>query len=148
VTLYSQRLGTLKKEFSEMLKKQRGKYSFTVNQQKVYDFVIGKSTIAQFDINGEQYFLKRGNSKQGFEHILLGHYCQGCKGQITARDILNIANIIKNGRCLTDIELKNGNIGYAQKKNEFTYKIILNRERNGNWVISMFSNKEERSDCS
>lgn len=127
---------------SQIVKKQRGKYPLKEYQQIMYDFILGKRSIAQFEINNEQYFLKRGTSHFGFEHIILRHYGQECDGAITARDILNIANIIKNGRVLTDAELqKRGTSGYAQIKNNEKYVVILNKERNGHWIITFFSSK-------
>ncbi|NEW59927.1 hypothetical protein GSY74_01410 [Sulfurovum sp. bin170] len=48
ISLYASKLAELKKEFSDIQKKLRNKKkSFNENQQKVYDFVMGKREIIQ-----------------------------------------------------------------------------------------------------
>lgn len=149
---YNKKLFELRDQLNEIEKNQRKKYPLKENQQKVLDFVRGKSIMIQFDINGVQYFLNRGTNKQGFQHILK-HFGNGTNGEITARDILNIANVIKNGRPLTDVELKNEDSffsdkqGFLQPKNGLNYKVIVGKDKNGFWVISFFSNKSiEKND--
>ena len=80
---YAQKLALLEQELRQLhnnlLSKKK---TFNKNQQKVYDFVTGRSQLIQFTINGKQYFIKRGNKYKGFEHILLRHYGKECEGRL------------------------------------------------------------------
>ena len=135
---YADKLAALEQEFREIHKNLiKKKKSFNENQQKVYNFVIGVSQIIQFNINGKQYFIKRGDKNKGFEHILLRHYGERTEGRLTATNILNIATTIKMGS------------SYASKKNDYTsisnefngqrFIIVLSKDRNGHWVISYYN---------
>jgi hypothetical protein len=135
---YADKLAALEKELREIHKNRiKKKKSFNENQQKVYNFVIGISHIIQFNINNKQYFINRGNKYKGFEHILLRHYGEGTEGRLTATNILNMATTITMGSA------------YASEKNDYTsisnefngqrFIIVLDRERNGHWVISYYS---------
>ena len=135
---YAEKLATLESELrhihQNLIKKKK---AFNDNQQKVYNFVIGISKIIQFNINGKQYFIKRGNKHKGFEHILLRHYGEGCEGRLTAANILNIATTIKMGS------------PYASERNDYTsisnefngerYIVVVSQDRNGHWVVSYYS---------
>ncbi len=137
---YSEKMAQLKAEFSQLNKNRRGKYEFSQHQQAVYDYVIGKRSIVQFEVDGKQFFLKKGNSEFGFKHIIMKHYSDDCVGCISARDILNIANVVRFGRELSDIELNRGvNLGYEQVKDEKIFRVIFNKDRNGNFVVTFFS---------
>lgn len=149
---YKEKMAQLKAELShiykEMLHKQ---YKFKDYQQAVYDFVVGKRSIIQFTINNQQYFVKQGNENGGFRHIIEKHYSDGCVGCITAKDILNMANVIRNGRELTDVEITTkGNLGFEQPKNGTKIRLIYQKDKNGNFIISLFSREElaiEQGDC-
>jgi len=144
VKSYSEKMAQLKAEFSELDKKRRGKYKFRDYQQAVYDYVMGKRPIIQFEAKGEQYFLKGFKDKhtgedKGFRHIIVKHYSDGCTGCITARDILNIANVAKLGRELTDAEINEpGHKGFQHIANGVTLRLIFKNDGNGNWIISLF----------
>lgn len=59
---YSEKLKKLKLELSVIVNKMRqNKKNLTEEQQKVYDFVLGKKQIIQIDIEGVQYLFARGN---------------------------------------------------------------------------------------
>ena len=96
---YARKLAQLRKELSTLQTQLRKrKKDFNESQQKMYDFIIGKRSIAQFGIGGRQYFLKKGNAHKGFMHILLRHYGDDCtEGCLSARNILNIATTLKMG---------------------------------------------------
>lgn len=65
ISLYAQKLASLRKEISEIhTTLRKNKKSFNRNQQKVYDFIIAKRDIIQFDIQGKQYFIKKGNAER------------------------------------------------------------------------------------
>ncbi len=144
----------LQKELSDRRANNYKKgYKFNKNQQSIYDFVIGRKSIVQLEVNEEQYFIK----KNDFRHILERHYVPNDEvnlkdGRVSSNDILNIANVIKNGRKLEEYEIKdndfNNKIGYIQIKNDIKYTVILSKDKNGYWFISFFSNEEkELGDC-
>jgi len=138
ISLYAKKLATLRKEFSEIQSNLRNKKkNFNENQQKVYDFVMAKSEIIQFNINHKQYFIKRGNKDKGFIHILLRHYGEECEGRLTATNILNIATTIKMGSPY--ISEKNGYLSISNEFNGIRYIVILSQDRNGHWVVSYYS---------
>ena len=138
ISLYAKKLAALRKEFSEIQNNLRSKKkNFNENQQKVYDFVIAKSEIIQFNINHKQYFIKRGNKDKGFMHILLRHYGEECEGQLTATNILNIATTIKMGSPY--ISEKNGYLSISNEFNGTRYIVVLSQDRNGHWVVSYYS---------
>lgn len=135
---YANKLAALEVEFREIhnniIKKKK---TFNENQQKVYNFVIGISQIIQFNINGKQYFIKRGDKHKGFEHILLRHYGEGSEGRLTATNILNMATTIKMGS--SHISEKNDYISISNEFNGERYIIVLSKDRNGHWVVSYYS---------
>jgi len=138
ILTYAEKLATLEVEFRKihqnLIKKKK---IFNENQQKVYNFVIGISNIIQFNIDGKQYFIKRGDKHKGFEHILLRHYGKECEGRLTAINILNMATTIKMGSAYASE--KNDYISISNEFNGERYIIVLSKDRNGHWVVSYYS---------
>jgi len=138
ILTYAEKLAALEIEFRQihqnLIKKKK---TFNENQQKVYNFVIGISNIIQFNINGKQYFIKRGDKHKGFEHILLRHYGKECEGRLTAINILNMATTIKMGSAYASE--KNDYISISNEFNGERYIIVLSKDRNGHWVVSYYS---------
>jgi len=135
---YARKLALLEEEF-RIIKKNLiiKKRTFNTNQQKVYDFVTGRSQLIQFNINGKQYFIKRGNRHKGFEHILLRHYGEECEGRLTAVNILNMATTIKMGSM--HVSEKNDYLSISNEFNGQRYIIVLSKDRNGHWIVSYYS---------
>jgi len=135
---YAQKLALLEQELRQLhnnlLSKKK---TFNKNQQKVYDFVTGRSQLIQFTINGKQYFIKRGNKYKGFEHILLRHYGKECEGRLTAINILNMATTIKMGS--VHVSEKNDYLSISNEFNGERYIIVLSKDRNGHWIVSYYS---------
>jgi len=150
ISLYAQKLASLRKEISEIhTTLRKNKKSFNRNQQKVYDFIIAKRDIIQFDIQGKQYFIKKGNADKGFMHILLRHYGEECEGRLTARNILNMATIIKMGSVYQSE--KNEYLSISNTFNNERFVIVLSKDKNGHWVVTYYSvekNEVGRGDCS
>ena len=139
MSLYSERLATLKKDF-KLMKDRKGKKPFTKHQQLVYNLVQGISKVAKLDIGNITIELKRGDENKGLEHILLRHFCSGCPGEIEAKDILNIADIIKRGIRLNKIGVSNSDlIVYQQFKGANRHKLVLKPIENGNFVITLYN---------
>jgi len=138
LSLYAIKLAKLKQEFSEIQTNLRqNKKSFNENQQKVFDFVIGRRELIQFNINQQQYFIKKGNEYKGFMHILLRHYGKECEGQLSATNILNIATTIKMGSPYQSE--KNEYISINNEFNGIRYIIVLSRDKNGYWIVTYYS---------
>ncbi len=147
---YAHKLALLRKEISKIhtALRQRKK-CFNQNQQKVYDFIIAKRDIIQFEINDKQYFIKKGNKDKGFMHILLRHYGEECEGKLSARNILNIATTIKMGSVYHS--KKNDYQSISNTFNNERFVIVLSKDRNGHWVITYYSvdkNGVGQGDCS
>jgi len=147
---YARKLALLRKEISEIhaiLRKK--KKNFNENQQKIYDFIIAKKDIIQFEIHGNQYFIKKGNKDKGFMHILLKHYGEECDGRLTARNILNMATTIKMGSVYQSE--KNDYLSISNTFNNERFMIVLSKDRNGHWVVTYYSvdkNGVGQGDCS
>ncbi len=141
-SIYAKKLASLRKELSEIRKALRKKKKdFNENQQKMYDFINGKREIAQLSIKGSQYFLKRGNEKKGFMHILLRHYGEECKeGCLSARNILNIATTIKMGSPYQSE--KNDYLTISNTFENGRFIVVLSKDRNGHWIVSYYKVEE------
>jgi phosphopentomutase len=88
---YQQLLNRLRKEISTLNLKR---HKLNTEQIEMLSFIEGKSRSAQFLIDTKVIQLTRGSRKEGLEHILLSHYCYGCNGVLTAREIMNIGRVI------------------------------------------------------
>ena len=140
MSIYSERLAKLKKEISYIKSNLRKGRKLKPNQQIVFDFVQGVTTKAVFHINGITVILKTGDEAKGLKHILLEHYCQGCRGEITAKDILNFSNIIEFGLKLSTYGVTNeALIVYQSFKGETRHKIVLKPEGDNNFVVTLYS---------
>lgn len=140
-SIYAKKLAQLKKELSDMQSTLRSKKkSFNENQQKVYDFVIGKREVIQFSINEKLFFIKKGNEHKGFMHILLRHYGEDCEGKITATNILNIATTIKMGSSFQSE--KNDYMSISNEFNKIRYIVVVSKDKNGHWVVTYYSVEE------
>jgi len=141
LSLYATKLAQLKEEFSEIQSKLRQKKkSFNENQQKVFDFVMGRRELIQFSINEKQYFIKKGNEYKGFMHILLRHYGEECEGRLTAVNILNIATTIKMGSAYQSE--KNDYVSISNEFNGTRYIIVFSKDRDGHWIVTYYSVEE------
>jgi len=141
LSLYTIKLAQLKKEFTEIqIKLKQKKKSFNENQQKVFDFVMGRRELIQFSINKKQFFLRKGNEYKGFMHILLRHYGEECEGSLTAINILNIATTIKMGSAYQSD--KNDYVSISNEFNGTRYIIVLSKDKNGHWMVTYYSVEE------
>ena len=141
ISNYAKKLALLRKEISEIHSSLRkNKKDFNENQQKVYDFVTAKKDIIQFNINNQQYFIKKGNENKGFMHILLRHYGQDCEGKLTARNILNMATTIKMGSIYQSA--KNNYLSISNTFNNERFVIVLSKDKNGHWIVTYYSIEE------
>ena len=157
----------LKIQFSKYQKKHSNEPIFNEYQKEIYDYITTDKKEACLRIyRGNSYLtvhLAEGYQKEGkgvgLKHILLGHFGKTIenidkRGNITAKDILNIANVIKKGRELTDAEIKenkNGEdklIGFQLEKNfnlkkednEKTFlRVLLSKKENGRHIVTFFS---------
>ncbi|MEA1917412.1 MAG: hypothetical protein U9N42_07765 [Campylobacterota bacterium] len=95
---------------------------------------------AVFNINNMTVTLKKGDTKKGFVHILLKHFCNNCDGEITARDIINMDMIIARGIKLNRTGVSNHSLHvYQYLKGNKHHKIVLKPDVNNNFVVTMYS---------
>ena len=138
MSLYSEKLATLKKEFKQI--KESQKKPLKPNQKIIYDFVNGVTKNAELDINGLTIILKKGDAYKGFMHILLKHYSTNCVGCITAKDILNMSIMIERGIKLNEVGVSNQNlVVYRHIKNGVNHNIVLKKETDNKLVVTMYS---------
>ncbi len=138
MSIYSERLATLKKE----IKAIRGKKSkkFKKDQQIMINFINGVTTHACFVVGTQTIILYKGDEKKGFQHILEKHFCKGCPGSLTAMEILNMTDIVKQGILLANQGVSNKELIVYQKiKGMNHYKLVLKPEKNGDFVVTMYS---------
>lgn len=137
--LYFQRLQKLQQEFHSINVKRANKWQFKPHQKAIYDFVMQSKRSTSFSINDYNVTIKVGNKDFGFKHILLRHYCNGCDGEITALDILNIGNVIKNNLIVPS---KHENrINFIQNKKDEKYTVVLTKEKPNDLIFTFFSSK-------
>ena len=137
---YYIRLQRLQKEFKAIKIKQANKWKFKPHQQAIYDFVMQSQKSTTFTINDYTITIKVGNENFGFKHILLRHYGVGCDGEISARDILNIGNVIKNNIIVPS--KKKGRINFIQTKEDGEkYTVVLTQQNPNDLIFTFFSSK-------
>lgn len=138
MSLYSERLNKLKKEFSVIKEKKSKK--FKKHQQAIYDFVNGLTPHAMFEVKGKKIYLLKGDSKKGFQHILESHYCKGCRGELSAIDILNMIDIIERGIKLANKGVTNSNLEVFYKTGKSKhYKLVLKPGNPHDYLITTYS---------
>jgi hypothetical protein len=134
--IYNQRVQQLQRDFIQIKKNLKSNRTLKPHQQAMYDFVVHSKSSISFEINEYTIIVYKGDKGHGFKHILLRHYCSGCDGEITSKDILNIGNVIAN-----DIELpgKKGRKNFIQYKNEKKYTVVLKVKQDGRLIFNFFS---------
>jgi len=138
MSLYSERLATLKREISIIHTKKSKK--FKKDQQIMIDFINGITLHAIFTFQEKNIFLYKGDEKKGFRHILEKHYCKDCPGKVTAIDILNMIDIVKKGLKLANKGVSNKKlIVYQRIKGLDHYKLILKPNEDGDLIVTMYS---------
>ena len=124
MSLYWQRLTRLRSEIATI--KQKRKKKFKKDQQIMIDFINGVTEHALFEVGNKKIYLRRGDEKKGFEHILLRHYCTGCPGELSTMDILNMIDVVKRGIKLANAGVSNNQlIVYQQIKGMDQLKLVL-----------------------
>ena len=140
MTVYYERLQKLQKDFRDIKIKKANKWEFKPHQQAIYDFVMQSKRSTMFTINDYTITIKIGNENFGFMHILLRHFCSGCDGEITAKDILNIGYVIKNN--ITIPSKRRGRINFIQtKENNEKYTVVLTENNPNDLIFTFFSSK-------
>ena len=136
---YYIRLQKLQKDFKEIKIKKASKWEFKPHQQAMYDFVMQSKRSTTFTINEYTITINIGNKNFGFMHILLRHFCNGCDGEITAKDILNIGHVIKNN--ITVPSKKKDRINFIQSKGDEKYTVVLTKKSPNDLIFTFFSSK-------
>jgi len=119
------------------------------HELSVYNLLIGRNNMAQFNMDGETILLARGDSGKGLRHILERHYCQYCSGWVNARDIIYMGRIFLRGHKMTDAEIKDeysGKEGYSLVLNDVKHVIIYGVDSIDKMkkIISYYSDRQSR----
>jgi len=123
-------------EYIELLKKLKSDLSkLKIDHKKlkpeelnIYNLINGRNSIAQFNVDDQIILLGKGDSNKGLVHILERHYCDHCDGWLNARDIVFMSRVFKNGRKMSDYEMKEEYIdkeGYIYLLNDIKYIVII-----------------------
>ena len=137
---YFKRLQKLQKDFKDIKIKKANKWEFKPHQQAMYDFVMHSQRSTTFPINDYTVTVNVGNENFGFMHIILRHFCYGCDGEITAKDILNIGYVIKNN--ITVPSKKKDRVNFIQtKENGEKYTVVLTKQNPNDLIFTFFSSK-------
>lgn len=137
--LYLERLAKLKKEIyliSSKSKKSKKK-KFKHNQKIMIDFINSATDYAEFTVNSKKIFLRVGDEKKGFRHILEKHYCSGCPGEITAKEILNIIDIVERGIKLNEEGNTNSDLVVYQRM-DTQHRLVLKPIDMDSLIITMY----------
>jgi len=137
--IYFKKLTKLRKDINILLSKRKKKPN---KEQKIMiDFINGQTKYALFEINSKKIYLYRGDEKKGFEHILLRHYdCNGCNGELTASDIINLIVTYKKGIKLNKEGVSNSNLTvYQSIKGMSRHKLVLKEKEKDSFVITYYS---------
>jgi len=137
VSNYFNRLAKLRSEISKIKKSKKRK--FNKEQQIMINFINGVTSSAEFKIKDITIILKRGDSKKGFQHILERHYCNGCRGELSATDIINIIDVYKRGIRLSEQGVSNKNlIVYKKIKGLDQLKLVLKPIGKNKYVVTLY----------
>ncbi len=135
--LYWKRLTRLRSEIAVIKKKRKKK--FKKDQQIMVDFINGVTEYALFELDSAKIYLRRGDEKKGFEHILLRHYCAGCPGELSTMDILNMIDVVKKGIKLANEGVNNKHlIVYKKIKGMDQLKLVLKPLGDNQFVVTLY----------
>ena len=139
MSLYNERLVKLKKEIALISSKSKKskKKKFKPNQKIMIDFINSVTSYAEFEVDSKKIFLRIGDEKKGFRHILEKHYCNGCKGEITTKEILNIIDIIERGIRLNEVGNTNSDLIVYQRM-DTQHKLVLKPIGEDCYIITMY----------
>lgn len=137
MNLYWQRLTRLRSEIATI--KQKRKKKFKKDQQIMINFINGVTEYALFEVGVKKIYLRRGDEKKGFKHILRRHYCAGCLGELSTMDILNMINVVKKGIKLANVGVNNDHlIVYKQIKGLDQLKLVLKPIGDNELVVTLY----------
>jgi hypothetical protein len=101
------------------------------------DFINAVTSYAEFEVDSKKIFLRVGDDKKGFRHILEKHYCKGCKGEVTTKEILNIIDIIERGIKLNEVGNTNSDLVVYQRT-DTQHKLVLKPIGEDAYIVTMY----------
>ncbi len=115
-------------------------------QQNIHDVVTGKkksTTIRKSDLEHVKDFVsfEFGNQNFGSAHVLLRHL-NSKDGVITANDIINIGEIVRNGKL--KIKEKGKKHVYTLWKENTRYRAVIGKQGKKKTLITFYTNKESK----
>lgn len=125
-------------EYSKLNDEQKRIYNaFVYKRSKPYHF-----SVTDFYGNTVRFILYTNKKDDGVLHILSRHY-KGNIGTVTAKEIVNICNVIRCG-----VMISNGkNISYTLKIGDSILKLIvgLKNNKSGNNILKSFYSNRKNS---
>lgn len=101
------------------------------------DFINAVTRYAEFEVDSKKILLREGDDKKGFRHILEKHYCKGCKGEVTTKEILNIIDIIERGIKLNEVGNTNSDLVVYQRT-DTQHKLVLKPIGEDAYIVTMY----------
>ncbi|MGL2391896.1 DUF3519 domain-containing protein, partial [Helicobacter pylori] len=110
---------------------------------KVFKGELDQAEIKGIDLN-DLYILEQGTKKAGAKKILIKHYGEENTGGLTNEELINMAEVIKNGSVLLESfeRLKNGfRYGYEWENNGVKLRLVVDDLNNGNKIFDFYSDR-------
>ena len=113
---------------------------------KVFKGQIPSTSIQGKDLN-DIYTLERGSRQQGARKILIRHYGVEKTGGLTNDELLNMGEIIKNGKILDDSFEKKADFvryGYEVEKEGVKLRLVVDEYNDGKKIFDLYSDRNLR----
>ena len=113
---------------------------------KVFKGEIPSTNISGKDLN-DLYTLERGSRQQGARKILIRHYGLEKAGGLNNDELLNMSEIIKNGKILNDsLQQKDGFLryGYEVEKDGAKLRLVVDEYNDGKKIFDLYSDRNIR----
>ena len=123
----------------------------TLTQEQQEVLKVFKGQIPSTNIQGKDlsdiYTLERGSRQQGARKILIRHYGVEKTGGLTNDELLNMGEIIKNGKILDDSFEKKADFvryGYEAEKEGVKLRLVVDEYNDGKKIFDLYSDRNIR----
>ena len=123
----------------------------TLTQEQQEVLKVFKGQIPSTSIQGKDlsdiYTLERGSRQQGARKILIRHYGVEKTGGLTDNELLNMSEIIKNGKILDDSFEKKADFiryGYEVEKEGVKLRLVIDEYNDGKKIFDLYSDRNIR----
>ena len=123
----------------------------TLTQEQQEVLKVFKGQIPSTSIQGKDlsdiYTLERGSRQQGARKILIRHYGVEKTGGLTDNELLNMSEIIKDGKILDDSFEKKADFvryGYEVEKEGVKLRLVVDEYNDGKKIFDLYSDRNIR----